>query len=387
MADARWHDLGSADELRAEMASAPLRQVVVGRTRIALSMVDGEFAAVSGACNHVGGPLGEGSLDGDYIVCPWHHWKFHRATGEGEPGYEEDRVPRYELEILDGRLRVNLEPATRRRKAPHDPHPLARRVERSEGPVRVAGISTTAMDPAFPRYSTSDALLETAIRHADERGLETRLLRLNELEFRACEGYYSKSAHACTWPCSITQMDPSDRMDRVYEAIVHWADVILVSTPIRWGAASGLYFKMAERLNCVQNQITIASRALIRNKVAAFIITGGQDNVQAVAGQLLTFFGELGCVFPQFPFIGHSRGWTAEDMENNVAFVRADSELHESARALVDRAVGMAETLLTSRPAGMDHLVRSGRKASGGVARGAAAPDIPGGLGRQGMSL
>ena len=72
-------------------------------------------------------------------------------------------------------------------------------------------------------------------------------------------------------------------------------------------------------MNCIQNQVTIAEpQLLIRNKVAAFIITGGQDNVQAVAGQMLTFFAELGCQFPQFPFIAHSRGWTAEDMENNA---------------------------------------------------------------------
>ncbi|KAB2956847.1 MAG: Rieske 2Fe-2S domain-containing protein, partial [Thermoanaerobaculia bacterium] len=32
------------------------------------------------------GPLGQGRLDGDYVVCPCHGWKFHRATGEGEPG-------------------------------------------------------------------------------------------------------------------------------------------------------------------------------------------------------------------------------------------------------------------------------------------------------------
>jgi hypothetical protein len=37
---------------------------------------------------------------------------------------------------------------------------------------------------------------------------------------------------------------------------------------------------MAERLNCVQNQVTIRNQVLIRNKVASFIITGEQDNVQ-----------------------------------------------------------------------------------------------------------
>ena len=136
------------------------------------------------------------------------------------------------------------------------------------------------------------------------------MIRLNELKFRACEGYYSKSAHACTWPCSITQMDASDQMDRVYEALVHWADAIIVATPIRWGAASSLYFKMAERLNCVQNAITIRNHVLIRNKVAGFIIVGGQDNIQAVAGQMLGFFAELGFIFPQFPYVAHSRGWS-----------------------------------------------------------------------------
>lgn len=35
---------------------------------------------------------------------------------------------------------------------------------------------------------------------------------------------------------------------------------------------------------------------------------GGQDNVQGGAGQLMTFFAEVGCQFPQFPFIAYSKG-------------------------------------------------------------------------------
>jgi nitrite reductase/ring-hydroxylating ferredoxin subunit/multimeric flavodoxin WrbA len=358
MKEQEWHDLGPVEEL----AARPLRQVVIGRTGIALSCVGGEFAAVSGACNHAGGPLGEGHLDGDYIICPWHHWKFHRQTGEGEPGYEEDRVPRYALRREGGHLWIKLEAETRRQVKPHPPHPLARKVVREPGPLRVAGISTTAMDPAHPRYSTSEALLESALTHAREHGGETRLLRLSDLRFRSCEGYYSKSAHACTWPCSITQMDAQDQMDQVYEAMVHWADVILLATPIRWGAAGALYYRMAERLNCVQNQVTIRNRVLIRNKVAGFIVTGGQDNVQGVVGQLLTFFAELGYLFPQFPFVAHSRGWSAEDMEANVRQVQESTELREGAAALVDRAMKMAAGLV-GLEATPEPLARGGRKA------------------------
>lgn len=359
MAEARWHDLGPLESFTAR----PLTEVRADRLVLAITWDGVELGAISGVCNHVGGPLGQGRLDGDYVVCPWHGWKFHCRTGEGEPGFEEDRVPSHEVRIEDGRLLVNLEPRTPRHKKPHAPHPLARPVKRDPGPIRVAGLSTTAMDKAAPRFSGSDALLEAALQHAEAAlGAHTRLLRLNELTFRACEGYYSKAARACTWPCSITQMDPNDQLDRVYEAVVHWADVVLVATPIRWGAASSLYFRMAERFNCIQNQVTTHNRVLIRNKVAGFIIVGGQDNVQAVAGQMLGFFAELGFLFPQFPYIAHSRGWTAEDMETNVAILQTSQELRGGARELVARAVALAERLLISEPT-PERVHRGGRKA------------------------
>lgn len=363
MADDGWVDVGSAEELA---AGPPVREVRVGaRAKVALVRKDGVWSAISGVCNHVGGPLGQGHLDGDYVVCPWHGWKFHRATGEGEPGFEADKVPAHEVRVEGGRVLVSAEPVSGRSKAPHEPHPLSRRVERAPGPIRVAGISTTVMNKDLPRFSTSDELLAAALGHCEsELGCERRMIRLNDLAFRACEGYYSKSARACTWPCSITQMDPDDQLDRVYEAFVHWADVILVATPIRWGAASALYYKMVERMNCIQNQITLANRILLKNKVAAFIITGGQDNVQAVAGQMLGFFAEVGCVFPQYPYIAHSRGWDAEDMERNVASVRDSSELHDAARELAARAVDMAKVLLASSIEDRK-LLRGGRKAYG----------------------
>ncbi|SEF06001.1 NADPH-dependent FMN reductase [Rhizobiales bacterium GAS191] len=110
-----------------------------------------------------------------------------------------------------------------------------------EGPVRIAGISTTVMDPGNPRFSGSDHLLDCAIEAARKEGAETRLIKLNDLKFRHCEGYCSKAPRACTWPCSITQMDPSDEMDVVYEALVHWADAIILATPIRWGEGPGAH--------------------------------------------------------------------------------------------------------------------------------------------------
>jgi multimeric flavodoxin WrbA/nitrite reductase/ring-hydroxylating ferredoxin subunit len=358
MSAPNWIDVGAADRL----SQYPLQRIAVGGRDLALSFKDGQFGVVSNACNHVGGPLGEGRLDGEYIVCPWHNWKFHRCSGLGEPGFEEDAVPAYPVKVECGRVLIDMAAATKRSRKPHEPHPLSRMIERAPGPLRLVGISTTAMDDANPRFSGSDHLLRHALEAAERQGAQTQMIRLNALKFRHCEGYYSKAARACTWPCSITQMDPSDQMDQVYEALVHWADVVIIASPIRWGAASSLYFKMAERLNCVQNAVTIRNQVLIRNKVAGLIIVGGQDNIQGVAGQVLGFLAELGFIFPQFPYIAHSRGWTAEDMEENVHVVRHSKELAEGADKLVKRCLDLAGQLV-ARDEAPTSIERGGRKA------------------------
>ena len=359
MAEDLWVDVGLVHELKQK----PVQAVMVGRTKVALTYQDGKFGAINGSCNHVGGPLGEGTLDGEYVVCPWHYWKFHCRTGKGEPGYEEDAVPAYEVKIDNGHVLVRSTASSKRSRKPHKPHPLARTPIRGEGPIRVLGLSTTAMTPEYPRYSTSDDLLEVSLQQASEQlGCETRLLRLRDLSFRSCEGFYSKSSRACTWPCSLTMMDPTDEMDQVYEGLVHWADVLMLSTPIRWGAASSLYFKMVERMNCIQNQETISNKQLLKNKVGGFIITGGQDNIQAVAGQLLGFFAEIGVQFPQFPYIAHSRGWSAEDMENNIRYVQHSKDLRDGAGALVQRCVEMAKLLIQGSLCD-NRFARGGRKA------------------------
>jgi nitrite reductase/ring-hydroxylating ferredoxin subunit len=175
MTEPKWIDLGPIEELK----KAPVQQVAIGRTKIALTWNGERFGAIHDACNHIGGPLGKGTLDGDYVVCPWHNWKFHFATGKGEPGYEQDCVPSFELQQRDGRLWVREEPVSARHKTPHEKHPLMREPIREAGPLRVLAISTTAMDPKFPRYSTSEAMLQLALTHAQQaHGAETRMIAL-----------------------------------------------------------------------------------------------------------------------------------------------------------------------------------------------------------------
>jgi nitrite reductase/ring-hydroxylating ferredoxin subunit/multimeric flavodoxin WrbA len=358
---AEWHRLGSKDEL---LARAPF-SIKIDRHRIALFSFQGRLTAISDICNHKGGPLSEGRLHGEFVTCPWHGWEYSVVTGKGPAGYDEEQVPVYALEERTDGVYVQIPPIAPRKLLKHKPsHLLEEHAKAPGAPCRVLGISTTAMDDGNPRYSTSDALLEHAMAGAGELKVDTQVIKLRSLSFRHCEGNYSKASHACTWPCAITERDPEDQLTAVYEGLVHWADVVLISTPIRWGNASSLYYKMAERLNCVQNQITIHNRVLIRNKVAAFIITGGQDNIQAVAGSMMTFWSELGFVFPPFPFIAHSRGWDAEDMQNNVRQVMASEALREASRELVERAVDFWTVLDRNRAVLEKPMERAGRKAN-----------------------
>jgi nitrite reductase/ring-hydroxylating ferredoxin subunit len=145
-----WQRIGPVEQL----SKQPLQQLRIGDVVIALSYRNGQFGAISGVCNHVGGPLGDGTLsDEDYVVCPWHSWHFHRLTGLARPGIPS-AVPVYELKIENGELFINLTAVTERQHAPHPPHPLTREIKREPGPLRVVGISTTAMNHLFPRYST-----------------------------------------------------------------------------------------------------------------------------------------------------------------------------------------------------------------------------------------
>ena len=48
---------------------------------IALFNVEGALHAIGNTCRHRGGPLGEGSLDGSTVTCPWHGWEYDVTTG------------------------------------------------------------------------------------------------------------------------------------------------------------------------------------------------------------------------------------------------------------------------------------------------------------------
>lgn len=65
----------------AEIAPGTAKVVEVGDKTLAVFNCDGSFYATDNTCKHRGGPLGEGTLSGTAVTCPWHGWEFDVSSG------------------------------------------------------------------------------------------------------------------------------------------------------------------------------------------------------------------------------------------------------------------------------------------------------------------
>ena len=58
------------------------RSLRFGQRDIAIFNLGDRFLAISNRCPHKDGPLSEGIVSGDMVVCPLHAWKVGLETGE-----------------------------------------------------------------------------------------------------------------------------------------------------------------------------------------------------------------------------------------------------------------------------------------------------------------
>jgi len=96
--DLEWHPVKQAASLK----EGEVRKVEAGGGIFALSRHGGKFGALDNACPHQGGPLGEGSIEGEWLRCPWHGWGFHPQTGACTEGPECDAASHPVREGEDG---------------------------------------------------------------------------------------------------------------------------------------------------------------------------------------------------------------------------------------------------------------------------------------------
>ena len=82
-------------------------EIIIGGTAIAVANVGGSYYAISNACAHADGPLGEGSLDGHIVTCPYHGWQFDVRDG-GCKTNAGSRVASYPVQVVGDAVCVKM---------------------------------------------------------------------------------------------------------------------------------------------------------------------------------------------------------------------------------------------------------------------------------------
>lgn len=91
-----------------ELPPGQCTAVEVNGVAVALFNLDGDFYAIDHVCPHQGGPLGEGWIEGENVICPWHAWAFNIKTGESPliPGLSVKSFP---VQIESGNVKVAVD--------------------------------------------------------------------------------------------------------------------------------------------------------------------------------------------------------------------------------------------------------------------------------------
>jgi len=89
-----------------DLAEGELKRVLYKQTPVLLVKRGDQLYALVETCAHLGGPLAEGRLDGETIVCPWHSSRFALGAGAVVDGPSAFPQPCLEVRTRDGQIEV-----------------------------------------------------------------------------------------------------------------------------------------------------------------------------------------------------------------------------------------------------------------------------------------
>ncbi|MEM1129452.1 MAG: Rieske 2Fe-2S domain-containing protein [Pseudomonadota bacterium] len=101
--DGPWERVCHANEIEEGAAKIGLLR---NGDRVAVFRHEGKLNAISNACAHQNGPLGEGRIVFGCVTCPWHGFQYRLRDGRSPEPYTET-VPTYNLKIWDGDVWVD----------------------------------------------------------------------------------------------------------------------------------------------------------------------------------------------------------------------------------------------------------------------------------------
>ncbi len=88
-------------------AADEVKEFPCGDKTICIANVNGDYSALDNVCLHMGGPLGEGTIENGKVVCPWHGWQYDPKTGATTHN-PSLRVAVYPLKIENGDALIEI---------------------------------------------------------------------------------------------------------------------------------------------------------------------------------------------------------------------------------------------------------------------------------------
>ena len=89
-----------------DLPEGKLNRVLFKETPLLLVRRGERVYALAETCAHLGGPLSEGKLEGDTVVCPWHASRFALRSGEVVDGPSAFPQPCLKTRIRNGKIEV-----------------------------------------------------------------------------------------------------------------------------------------------------------------------------------------------------------------------------------------------------------------------------------------
>ena len=88
-------------------APGQAKEFPVGEKVICVANLNGALSAMDNVCLHRGGPLGQGTIEEDKVVCPWHGWQWDPKTGEAAHN-PNARISIYAIKIENGDVLLEM---------------------------------------------------------------------------------------------------------------------------------------------------------------------------------------------------------------------------------------------------------------------------------------
>src|ERR1700742_1751284 len=83
-----WHRVPELDQL----ADGRVATAIVDGRALCITRCGDQLGALDNRCPHQGGPLGEGSIEGGLLRCPWHGYDYDPITGKPPAGFSDAPV-------------------------------------------------------------------------------------------------------------------------------------------------------------------------------------------------------------------------------------------------------------------------------------------------------